>query len=307
MRLVTRLDFDGLVCAVLLTEVGIIDDISFNHPNDIQHGEIEVTKDDVIANLPYIQGCGLWFDHHSSEEKRLEQGTIFDFNGASYIAPSCARVIFEYYGGAARFPIIDQTGLIVSVDKSDSANLTINEIKKPTGWILLAFILDPRTGLDRYSDYRISSNKLTKDLIQYCRTMSAEEVLKIPDVQERIDRYFQQEKAYEEMIAANSTTIGNVIIINLLDVDEILSGNRFIVYTMYPEQNISIRVIWGFQKQNIVFTCGKSTINKTSTLDIGSLMLEHGGGGHHNVGSCQVPIDIWESELDRIVAALQEK
>lgn len=306
MRLVTRLDFDGLVCAVLLSEVGLIDDICFIHPKDIQDRKVEISKDDVIANLPYIKGCGLWFDHHSSEEERLEQGTSFDFNGASYIAPSCARVIFEYYGGAAKFPQIDQTGLIISVDKSDSANLTIDEIKNPHDWLLLAFIIDPRTGLDRYDDYRVTNDELVENLIQHCRTMSAEDILELPDVKERINRYFQQEKDYEEMIAANSKTIGNVLLINLLDVDEILSGNRFIEYVMYPEQNISIRIIWGFEKEKIVFACGKSITNKTATVDIGSLMLEYGGGGHRDVGTCQVSIDTWERELGLIVAALQE-
>ncbi len=301
MRLLTRSDFDGLACAVLLVEAGIVDEYKFVHPKDVQDGLIEVTKNDVLANIPYVPGCGLWFDHHSSEDEREKLTEEFKFEGASRHAPSCARVIYEYYGGAEKLSRLDETGLMEGVDKSDSAQFTVDEIQTPTGWVLLSFIMDARTGLGRYRDYRISNYMLMEDMIQYCRTKTADEILEIPDVQERVKRYFEQEALYENMITENSRVDGNVLIVDLHEVEEILSGNRFKEYVLYPDINVSIRVIWGFKKQNMVFTCGHSIVNRTSKSDIGSLMLKYGGGGHRVVGTCQVPVESWEQNLQEIV------
>jgi len=305
MRLVTRSDFDGLVCAVLLEEAGVIDDYLFVHPKDVQDGKIEVTENDVLTNVPFVQGCGLWFDHHSSEEERLQQGQNFEFEGDSRPAPSCARVVYDYYGGAEKFSRLDKTGLMAAVDQSDAAQFTIEEILEPKGWVLLSFVMDARTGLGRYHDYRISNHDLMRDMIKYCRTKTAEEIIEIEDVKERVIRYFEQEQSYEKMIKDNSRVDGNALIINLLDVEEILSGNRFKEYVLYPEQNISIRVIWGKGKQNVVFTVGHNIVNRTSNTDVGSLMLKYGGGGHRVVGTCQVPVDEWESKLAAIVEAIK--
>ena len=301
MRLLTRSDFDGLACAVLLVEAGIVDEYKFVHPKDVQDGLIEVTKNDVLANIPYVPGCGLWFDHHSSEEEREKLTEEFKFEGASRHAPSCARVIYDYYGGAEKFSKLDETGLMEGVDKSDAAQFTVDEIQNPAGWVLLSFIMDARTGLGRYRDYRISNYMLMEDMIQYCRTKTADEILEIPDVQERVKRYFEQEALYENMIKDNSRVDGNVLVFDLHEVDEILSGNRFKEYVLFPEINVSIRVIWGFKKQNMVFTCGHSIVNRTCKTDIGSLMLKYGGGGHKVVGTCQVPTDTWEQKLQEIV------
>lgn len=304
MRLITRSDFDGLACAVLLVEAGIVDSYKFVHPKDVQDGKVEVTKDDVLANIPYVPGCGLWFDHHSSEEERLQLSEKFEFEGDSRHAPSCARVIYEYYGGAEKFAKLDQTGLMAGVDKSDAAQFTKEEILKPEGWVLLSFVMDSRTGLGRYRDYRISNYQLMEAMIQYCRTMNADEILALDDVKERVVRYFEQEAKYEQMIRDNATVEGNALIINLLGVDEILSGNRFKEYVLYPEQNISVRVLWGREKQNVVFTVGHSIINRGSKTDVGSLMLKHGGGGHRVVGTCQVPTESWERSLREVVEQL---
>ncbi len=305
MRLLTRSDFDGLACAVLLVEAGIVDEYKFVHPKDVQDGDVEVTKGDVLTNIPYVPGCGLWFDHHSSEEEREKLTEEFHFEGDSRSAPSCARVIYDYYGGAEKFSKLDETGLMTAVDKSDTADFSRKEIENPTGWALLSFIMDARTGLGRYRDYRISNYQLMEDMIQYCRAMNAEQILEIPDVQERVKRYFEQEGPFEEMLKKNSRADGNVIILDLHDVEEILSGNRFIIYTIYPEQNISIRVIWGRAKQNMVFTVGHSVINRTSKTDVGSLMLKYGGGGHRTVGTCQVPTADWERVLGELVEAMK--
>jgi nanoRNase/pAp phosphatase (c-di-AMP/oligoRNAs hydrolase) len=306
MRLLTRADFDGLACAVLLKDVGIVDSYKFVHPKDVQDGKIEVNEDDVLANVPLVPGCGLWFDHHSSEWERLKLYEKFRYKGKSESAPSCARVIFNYYGGEKKFPRFAKSGLLDAVDKSDSAQLSREDILNPTGWILLSFIMDPRTGLGRFRDYRISNYQLMEILIEYCRSSSIEDILQFPDVKERVNRYFQQEKEYEKMIVENSTVYGNVLVINLLDVNPILTGNRFKEYVLFPGINISIRIIWGYKKQNIVFTCGHSILNRTSKIDVGSLMLKYRGGGHRTVGTCQITISQWEQVRDELVAAMRE-
>lgn len=304
MRLVTRSDFDGLCCAVLLKEVGLIDEYLFVHPKDVQDGLVNVDQNDVLTNIPYVPGCGMWFDHHTSEKERV--GWDFDFKGLSKEAPSCARVIWEYYGGHESF----SNGLepmMNAVDRSDSANLTIEEIQNPDGWILLSFIMDPRTGLGRYRDYRISNYKLMEDMIEYCRTMNVEQILAISDVQERVKRYREQDVIFRDMLVQNSRQADKVVVLDLRAQTEIYTGNRFLLYTMYPECNISIQVIWGKNRQNVVFTCGHSIINRTSDTDVGSLMLKYGGGGHKKVGTCQVPTEDAESILDELIARMNGK
>lgn len=305
MRLITRSDFDGLACAVLLVEAGIVDEYKFVHPKDVQDGKVEVNENDVLTNIPFVPGCGLWFDHHSSEKEREELLGEFRFKGESRPAPSCARVVYDYYGGASRFSRLDETGLMAAVDKSDSADFTAEEILEPSGWNLLSFVMDARTGLGRYRDYRISNYQLMEDMIQYCRTKTAEEILQIPDVQERVKRYTEQQGPYKAMLKANSRTDGNVLIIDLRNVEEILSGNRFIEYSLWPEQNISIRVLWGRGQQNTVFTVGHSIVNRTSRTNVGSLMLEYDGGGHPKVGTCQRPTEEADRVLEELVARMK--
>lgn len=283
MRLVTRSDFDGLVCATLLKHLNIIDDYLFAHPKDLQDGKVEVGKKDVLANVPYVEGCGLWFDHHTSEQDRL--GDI-EFEGESKPLPSCARVIYEYYG-EDKFPN-SFIPLMDAVDKVDSAQLSTDEITNPQGWILLGYIMDPRTGLGRYRDYRISNYQLMLDMIEYCRTMTAEEIMEVQDVKERIDKYYQDEPQFVEMLKNNTTAYKNALVIDLRNEETIYCGNRFMIYTLFPDCNVSIRVIWGFKKQNVVFTVGHSITNRTSNTDVGKLMLSFGGGGHKAVGTCQV-------------------
>ncbi len=304
MRLLTRSDFDGLASAVLLVENGIIDTYKFVHPKDVQDGKVAVTSNDVLANIPYVAGCGLWFDHHASEDERLEIEKL-SFEGACRPAPSSAQVIWDYYGGEKTFkkhflPLLD------AVNKSDSGNLTREEILNPKGWILISFLMDPRTGLGRFRDYRISNYQLMEDMIQYCRTKTDEDILLIPDVQERSKRYFKQQELFEEMLKRCCEIHGNVIITNLMNEETIYSGNRFLVFALYSEQNIEVRVMWGKNKKNVVFTCGHSILNRTSQTNVGKLMLEYGGGGHEKVGTCQVPIEDWERVLEEIVNRMQK-
>lgn len=299
MRLLTRSDFDGLGCAVLLKEMDLVDDIKFVHPKDIQDGKIAVSENDILANIPYVKSCGLWFDHHSSEKERLAHG---EFTGNSDpTAPSAAQVIYDYYGGEKKFSDVHLKNLLHAVNKADMADFTTEEILNPTGWVLTSFIMDPRTGLGRYRDYRISNYQLMMDMIDYCRHKTVEEILTISDVQERVKRYFEQDKLFREMITANTRIKDNVIVLDLRNQEEIYTGNRFVLYSLYPQQNISIQVIWGFRRQNIVMTCGHSITNRTSNTDIGSLMLKYGGGGHRRVGTCQVPIDSADKILGELI------
>lgn len=303
MRLVTRSDFDGLACAVLLKHLGIIDDYKFAHPKDLQDGIVEVTADDVLTNVPYVPGCGLWFDHHASEYQRL--GDI-KYEGRSEIKPSCARVIWEYYGGHDKFPAFFDP-MMEAVDKVDSAQLTRDEILNPEGWVLLGFVMDPRTGLGRYRDYRISNYQLMMDMIDYCSRMTAEEILQVPDVVERTTRYFAQQHDFADMLRLCSTLHDNVLLIDLRNELEIFSGNRFTAYAMFPDCNVSVQVIWGLKKQNVVLTVGHSILNRGCTADVGSLMLSYGGGGHFKVGTCQVPTEKAEQAIKEVVAALRGK
>ena len=289
MQLITRFDFDGLGCAAIFKEKGIIDNIRFVHPKDIQDGKIEVTSDDILANIPFVPGCGIWFDHHSSEQERKAFGSFEGNSDPS--APSAARVVYEYYGGLENFKNEYLDDLIHAVDKADAARFTKEEILTPRGWVLLAFIMDPRTGLERYKDYRISDQALMMDMIDYCRNKTAEEILGIPDIKERTVRYFEQDKPFRKMLLDNSRMEGNVVVLDLRDQGEIYTGNRFLLYSLFPDANISMRIMWGFQSRNVVINCGYSIINNTATSDVGSLMLKYGGGGHRRVGTCQVPVD----------------
>ena len=283
MRLITRSDFDGLACGALLLEAGIIDSWKFAHPKDLQDGLIEITEDDCLANVPYVEGCGLWFDHHSSEHERNKLAG--KYKGESRITPSCARIIYDYYGGKERFSHFDD--MMEAVDKVDSGNLTIDEIQNPTGWILVGFLMDPRTGLGRWRNFTIPNYRLMEELMECCRTMDTDQILSLPDVVERIEVYHEQADKFKEMVLATTRVEGDVIISDLRNVDPIYSGNRFMIYSMYPEQNISVWIVNGKGGKGCSCAVGYSILNRTSNVDVGSLMLKYGGGGHKAVGTCQ--------------------
>jgi nanoRNase/pAp phosphatase (c-di-AMP/oligoRNAs hydrolase) len=300
MRLLTRSDFDGLVCAVLLKEAGVIDSYKFVHPKDVQDGKVEATENDVVANIPFIPGCGLWFDHHLSEAER--KAFPHTFKGESRQAKSAARIIYDYYGGADRYPRF--ADMLNVVDRSDSGQLTPDEVLKPEGWILLSFIMDPRTSLGRYKDYRISNYQLMENLIDQCRTLPIDEILALPDVRERVSRYAEQEAVYKDMLLRHSHLDREVLVIDLRSVDEIATGNRFVEYCLFPQARTSIRVMWGLNKQNTVFAVGHSIINRSSQVNIGLLMLQNNGGGHFQVGTCQVENDRAPAVLKELLEAL---
>lgn len=300
MRLVTRSDFDGLACGALLLEAGIIDSWKFAHPKDIQDGLLEIDENDCLANVPFVEGCGLWFDHHSSEHERLElEGK---YKGESRICPSCARIIYEYYGGKEQFPQFDD--LMEAVDKVDSGNLTIDEVMNPTGWILVGFLMDPRTGLGRWRQFSISNYQLMEKLMEACQTMTTEEILALPDVRERIEIYNEQTEKFKQMVSEHTRVDGNLIITDLRHVDPIYTGNRFMIYSMYPEQNISAWIVSGRGGQGCSAAVGYSILNKTADVNVGSLMLKYNGGGHKKVGTCQFSNETMDTELPKMLEEL---
>jgi len=299
MRLLTRSDFDGLACGVLLKEAGVIDSWKFIHPKDMQDGIVEVTSNDVLANIPYSPGCAMWFDHHSSESERL--GLNIKFAGEARLAPSAARVVYEYYKGGEKMPHLEN--MVKNVDKVDSGDLTADDISNPSGWVLLGFIMDPRTGLGRFRNFTISNYDLMCLLVEECRTKKIEDILALPDVKERIDLYFEQNKLFLDMLVKHTATDGNVIITDLRGVETIYTGNRFLIYSQYPKQNISLWIVDGRGKLNCPIAVGHSILNRTSKTDVGSLLLKYGGGGHRQVGTCQVDYD----DADRVIAELIAK
>ena len=284
-RLVTRSDFDGLVCAVLLNELDLIDDIKFVHPKDMQDGKIEITARDITTNLPYVAAAHLSFDHHLSETIRNtgeRKNHIIDPK-----APSAARVVYDYYGGKNAMPTITAE-MMDAVDKADSAQFSSDEIINPTGWVLLNYLMDARTGLGRFREFRISNYTLMMDLIKYCRNHNIDEILALPDVKERVDLYLDQKQKAGEQIQRCAKVHQNLVVLDLRNEETIWAANRFLIYALFPETNISIHVMWGVQKQNTVFATGKSILDRSSKANIGELMLRYGGGGHHAAGTCQV-------------------
>ena len=303
-RLVTRSDFDGLVCAVLLKEVGIIEDILFVHPKDMQDGKIAVSANDITTNLPYVEGVHLAFDHHQSEtirNKGERSNHIIDPN-----APSAARVVYQYYGGEKTFPAA-WNEMMEAVDKGDSAQYQIGEILKPSGWSLMNFIMDARTGLGRFREFRISNYELMMELIEKCKSLTIDEIITLPDVQERVQLFHEHAELAKQQIQRCSTVHGDLVVLDLREEEPIYAVNRFMIYALYPSCNISIHMMWGLKKQNTVFAIGKSIINRSSTINIGELCLTYGGGGHQNAGTCQVENEGADKKLNEIIEKIHSQ
>lgn len=301
-RLVTRSDFDGLICAVLLKELDLIGDIKFVHPKDMQDGIIDINEHDITTNLPYVKGVHLAFDHHLSETIRNEKA---DNHIIDPDAPSAARVVYDYYGGASRFPA-SWNEMMAAVDKGDAAQFSKEEILSPTGWVLMNFLMDARTGLGRFKDFGVSNYQLMMNLIDYCKDHSIEDVLKLDDVQERVKLFKDHEELAKEQIQRCSTVYNNLVVLDLRNEETIYAVNRFMIYALYPECNISIHVMWGVKQQNTVFAIGKSILNRTSNTNIGELCLSYNGGGHLNAGTCQVDNQDCEQHLKAIIAKINQ-
>ena len=299
-RLITRSDFDGLVCAVLLKQMDLIDDIKFVHPKDMQDGKIEVTDRDITTNLPYVPGVHLSFDHHSSETMR---NVVLTNHIIHPDAPSAARVVFDHYGGSSRFGERFNE-MMEAVDKGDSAQFSRDEILDPQGWVLLNYLMDSRTGLGRFREFRVSNYQLMMDLIDYCATHGIDDILKLPDVVERVELYLEHAEKAKAQLQLCTTVHHNVAVIDLRREETIYAVNRVMVYALFPHTNISIHVMWGVQKQNTVCAVGKSITNRSSKVNIGALMLVHGGGGHENAGTCQIANERADAVLNELVARI---
>ncbi len=300
-RLVTRSDFDGLVCAVLLKYLDMIDEILFVHPKDMQDGKIAISDNDITTNLPFVPGVHLAFDHHLSETVRNTGERENHIIRAD--APSAARVVYDYYGGPAVFPS-SWGEMMEAVDKGDAARFNEQEVLNPEGWDLLNFLMDARTGLGRFRNFRISNYNLMMELIDLCRTHTIEQIMESPDVKERMDLYFEHAEKCKEQIRRCATVHQNLVVLDLRNEEVIFAGNRFIIYAMFPETNISIHVLWGLKNQNTVFATGKSILNRSAKTNIGMLMLEYGGGGHENAGTCQVENDQSEAVLAALITRI---
>ncbi len=301
-RLVTRSDFDGLVCAVLLRELDLVDDILFVHPKDMQDGKVEITARDITTNLPYVAQAHLAFDHHLSETVRNtgeRNNHVIDAK-----APSAARVVYDYYGGKSRFPMVSQE-MMVAVDKADSAQFDFDDIIDPKDWVLLNYLMDARTGLGRFREFRISNYQLMMALIDACRTKSIGEILEMPDVAERVDLYRDHQRRAAEQIRRCSTVHGNVVVLDLRNEETIWATNRFVVYALHPQCNVSIHVLWGVRRQNTVLAIGKSIIDRSSPSNVGALCLRYGGGGHQAAGTCQIENGWADRVLGEVVESLR--
>ena len=302
-RLVTRSDFDGLVCAALLKRLGKLEDILFVHPKDMQDGKVELLPTDITTNLPYNEGVHLAFDHHDSEVERLN-GKKAANHVIDPAARSAARVVYDYFGGDEAFGGWPWTELLWAVDKADSADFTEAEILDPTGWILLSFLMDPRTGLGRFRDFRISNYQLMMQLIDACTELTAEEILRTPDVAERVALYRLHSEQAIEQIRRLARVHGDVVVLDLREEDTIHPTNRFMIYALFPQCRVSMHVLWGLKQQNTVFAVGKSILDRSAKVNVGELMLEHGGGGHDAAGTCQVDTNTWRKALAEIVDAI---
>ncbi|MFO0589386.1 MAG: exopolyphosphatase [Polyangiaceae bacterium] len=299
-RLVTRSDFDGLVCAVLLKKLGMIDEIKFVHPKDMQDGKVPVSDRDITTNLPYVDGVHLAFDHHSSETLRVgkKDNHVIDPQAAS-----AARVVYRYYGGKERFPEIPED-MMEAVDKADSAQFTLDDILHPKGWVLLNYLMDARTGLGRFRNFRISNYDLMMALIDACLNHPVEEILTMPDVKERSDLYFEHQERFKEQLLRCGTVHRKLVVLDLRNEETIFAGNRFMIYALYPQCNISIHVMWGLKKQNTVLATGKSILDRSSKTNVGEEMLEYGGGGHDAAGTCQVDNDSADDVLKELITKI---
>lgn len=305
MRLVTRSDFDGLACAMMLKELGIIDNIKFVHPKDVQDGKIDLCGNDITTNLPFDERVAKAFDHHASENTRLSGVDLENKLVIDEHAKSASRVLYNYYGGKFKLSRISEE-LLTAVDKGDSADFTVEEILNPTGWTLLHFLMDARTGLGRFHDFRISNYDLMMELIDYCLEHNVDEILELPDVKERVDLYMEQTELFKAQLSRIAKVDGDIVILDLRNEDIIYAGNRFMIYAMYQDVKISVHIAWGFQKRNTAVMIGKSIVNKSSTIDIGDICLRYGGGGHANAGTCQLGNNEVDSLIPEILALLNQ-
>jgi len=297
MQLITRADWDGLACAVLLSRVEKIEAIYFAHPKDMQDGKVPVPKTAIIANLPYHPNCALWFDHHISEEGQAQ--TISEFKGKYGVAPSAARLVYEYYGGGQKFP--EFVELVAVTDKIDSAQLTMDDVSQPTGWVLLSYTIDPRTGVTG-----MLPQAYFLMLVEMLQTLSLEEIMQAPEVKARCEQVLADEVRFRRALLINSRQEADVVITDFRGLGEVPAGNRFLVYALFPEANISVRLFDGRGGKFVVAALGHSLFNRTSKTNIGELLKRYGGGGHRGAGTAQFSKEEADTKIAEIIEQLKK-
>ncbi|MEM6453810.1 MAG: exopolyphosphatase [Acidobacteriota bacterium] len=293
MRLVTRADLDGLACALLLDTYETVDEIVLVHPQEITDKTADVRAGDIVANLPYHPSCDLWFDHHLQTASNSQPPT--DVRGRFRLAPSAAQVVWEHYGEEARW-----TTLIAETNKVDAAQLTEEDVLRPQGHVLLGYLLDPRTGLgdDEAFFHRCFDHLRAGG--------SVDDLLRAEDVAARVMRMFAMNEDCCWTLSHHSRLIGNVVFTDLRRVSSLPVGNRFLVYTLFPESNVSVRVQFSQRLDAVMVKVGHSIFNRTCQTSVGELMSEYGGGGHRGAGSA--PLDVLHADMKiyAILDALQE-
>jgi hypothetical protein len=295
MRLVTRPDLDGLTCGVLLSECETLDAVELVHPQDVTDRRIPIGPADIIANLPYHPSCGMWFDNHLLTDPKAMPPT--GFKGRYGKAPSAARLVYEHY--LPTHPALARHQTLVSeTDRLDSAQLTLEDVVSPSGYVLLGLTLDPRTGLGSLREY-------FDELLPAVRARPIEAVLALASVRERVARMHEQDQAFRDAARARSRLDGSVVVTDFRDLDPIPVGNRFLIFTLFPEASAAVRVQRGPDRERIAVSAGRSILNRSSRANIGVLMSLHGGGGHAGAGACLLAPANADARIAEIVGALK--
>ena len=296
MRLVTRGNMDGLTCAVLVSHAERLDGIELIHPQDITNDKFLVEQGDIIANLPYHPTCLKWFDHHSATRTYDKPPTRFD--GKYGLSPSTARLVYDYYlADNPGYKLYDE--LVKATDRYDSGQVTIEEVTNPEGHILVGFTTDPRTGLGKFKDYFMK-------LVETFEEGTLEDVLALAEVKERARRIAEEREQFLKVVNQRSRLEGRVIVTDLRDVEALPVGNRFLIYTLFPEANVSIRIAWGPEREFVVATVGHSIFNRTCPVHVGGLMSRYGGGGRRGAGATPLSADKADELISQLIVKLNE-
>lgn len=293
MRIVTRGDLDGLTCSVLLSLNESVDEFLLTHPQELAEGLVEIRDTDVIANLPYQEGCGMWFDHHL-HTAAVTPGVTFE--GSFGQAPSAARLVYEYYGGRDKMPELEE--LVRETDRLDSADLTLDDILDPQGYIKLGFTIDGRSGLGVFEDYFMT----LLDLLSKGTPM--DQLLAHPQVAERCRRLEEEDIELHAALKGYSWIDGNVVVSDFRGLDRVPVGNRFLVFALFPRINVGVRLQWGPKRDFAMLTLGHSIINRTCRTNVGELAARYGGGGHRGAASIKLTDDA-DALIEMIVGELK--
>jgi hypothetical protein len=298
MRLVTRGDLDGLTSAVIITMKEPVGELLLVESQDITDKRVEIGGEDIIVNLPYDSRCGMWFDHKllTDSNERPPEG----FTGRYRVAPSAARLVYEFY--LERDPddaaLTRLERLVDETDRLDAALLTPEDVENPRDYILLGFTLDNRTGLGSLDDYFAR-------LVEWLKTMSIGEVLQQPEVRERVERIRKEQADFKRLLSRNSFQLSNVVVTDLRELGRLPAGNRFLVYSLFPEANVSLRVHWGPRAETVIAAVGHNIFNRTCNTSVGDLMSRYGGGGHRGAGTCVLPMERAADAIEEILIELQ--